>query len=71
MLNDPHSWRGTRRWRFQLVPVGPSATLHAYIVTPNRTDRLCVPYLIRGEVSTRAHRGSGGEPRLRRPGSLL
>jgi hypothetical protein len=27
------------------------ATLHAYIVTPTTTDRLCAPYLTRGEVS--------------------
>jgi hypothetical protein len=51
VLDDPRSWRGTRRWRFELVPVGQSATLHAYIVTPNTTDRLCAPYLTRGEVS--------------------
>jgi hypothetical protein len=51
VLDDPRSWRGTRRWRFELTPVGQSATLHAYIVTPKRTDRLCAPYLTRGEVS--------------------
>jgi Protein of unknown function (DUF3152) len=51
VLDDPRSWRGTRRWRFELVPVGQSATLHAYIVTPDTTDRLCAPYLTRGEVS--------------------
>ena len=51
VLDDPRSWRGTRRWRFELVPVGQSATLHAYIVTPKTTDRLCAPYLTRGEVS--------------------
>jgi hypothetical protein len=51
VLDDPRSWRGTRRWRFELVPVGQSASLHAYIVTPNMTDRLCAPYLTRGEVS--------------------
>jgi len=51
VLDDPRSWRGTRRWRFELVPVGQSATLHAYIVTPNTTDALCAPYLTRGEVS--------------------
>ena len=28
-----------------------TATLHAYIVTPKTTDRLCAPYLTRGEVS--------------------
>jgi hypothetical protein len=50
-LDDKRSWRGTGQWRFELVPVGQSATLHAYIVTPNTTDRLCAPYLTRGEVS--------------------
>src|SRR5215212_10957712 len=34
VLDDPRSWRGTRRWRFDLTPAGQSATLHAYIVTP-------------------------------------
>ena len=53
VLDDPRSWRATRRWRFELLPVGQSATLHAYIVTPNTTDRLCAPYLTRGEVSCR------------------
>jgi hypothetical protein len=51
VLDDPRSWRGTRRWRFELVPVGQTATLHAFIVTPNTTDELCAPYLTRGEVS--------------------
>ena len=51
VLDDPRSWRGTGRWRFDLIPVGQSATLHAYIVTPKTTDRLCAPYLTRGEVS--------------------
>ena len=51
VLDDPRSWRGTRRWRFELVPVGQSAALHVYIVTPQTTDRLCAPYLTRGEVS--------------------
>jgi hypothetical protein len=51
VLDDPRSWRGTRRWRFELAPVGQTATLHAYIVTPETTDRLCAPYLTRGEVS--------------------
>ena len=51
ILDDQRSWRGTGRWRFELVPVGQSATLHAYIVTPDTTDRLCAPYLTRGEVS--------------------
>ena len=51
VLDDRRSWRGTRRWRFELVPVGESASLHAYIVTPRTTDQLCAPYLTRGEVS--------------------
>jgi hypothetical protein len=51
VLDDPRSWRGTRRWRFELTPVGHPATLHAYIVTPRTTDQLCAPYLTRGEVS--------------------
>lgn len=51
VLDDERSWRGSRRWRFELAPVGRSATLHAYIVTPKTTDRLCAPYLTRGEVS--------------------
>jgi hypothetical protein len=51
VLDDPRSWRGTRRWRFELAPVGRSASLHAYIVTPKTTDQLCAPYLTRGEVS--------------------
>jgi len=51
VLDDPRSWRGTRRWRFVLTRVGQSASLHAYIVTPKTTDRLCAPYLTRGEVS--------------------
>jgi hypothetical protein len=51
VLDDPRSWRGTHRWRFELVPVGQSATLHAFIVTPRTTDQLCAPYLTRGEVS--------------------
>ena len=51
ILDDKRSWRGTGRWRFELAPVGQSATLHAYIVTPETTDRLCAPYLTRGEVS--------------------
>ena len=51
VLDDPRSWRGTRRWRFELAPVGESVALHAYIVTPETTDRLCAPHLTRGEVS--------------------
>ena len=51
VLEDKRSWRGTGRWRFELTPVGGAATLHAYIVTPKTTDRLCAPYRTRGEVS--------------------
>jgi Protein of unknown function (DUF3152) len=51
VLDDKRSWRGTGRWRFELTPVGGAGTLHAYIVTPETTDRLCAPYLTRGEVS--------------------
>jgi Protein of unknown function (DUF3152) len=51
VLDDKRSWRATRRWRFELTPVGQPASLHAYIVTPETTDRLCAPYLTRGEVS--------------------
>ncbi len=51
VLDDPRSWRSTRHWRFDLTPVGHHARLHAYIVTPRTTDRLCAPYLTRGEVS--------------------
>ena len=51
VLNDRRSWRGTSRWRFQLVSSPSEATLHAYIVTPGTTDRLCAPLLTRGEVS--------------------
>jgi hypothetical protein len=51
VLDDKRSWRSTRRWHFELAPVGGSASLHVYIVTPETTDRLCAPYLTRGEVS--------------------
>jgi Protein of unknown function (DUF3152) len=51
VLDDPRSWRSTRRWRFELAAVGQAATLHAYIATPQTTDRLCAPHLTRGEVS--------------------
>jgi Protein of unknown function (DUF3152) len=51
ILDDKRSWRGSGRWRFELTPVSASATLHAYIATPETTDRLCAPYLTRGEVS--------------------
>jgi hypothetical protein len=52
VLNDERSWRGSGRVRFELVS-GDSdrAELHAYIVTPGTTDRLCAPLLTRGEVS--------------------
>ena len=52
VLNNERSWRGSGRARFQLVS-GDSqrAELHAYIVTPGTTDRLCAPLLTRGEVS--------------------
>ena len=52
ILNDRRSWRGTARVRFELVS-GDSdrAELHAYIVTPGTTDRLCAPLRTRGEVS--------------------
>lgn len=50
-LNDRRSWRGTGRWRFQLVPAGQDADLHVYLVTPGTTDRLCAPLQTRGEVS--------------------
>jgi hypothetical protein len=51
ILDDKRSWTGSRRWRFELAPVGEPASLHVYIVTPATTDRLCAPYLTRGEVS--------------------
>jgi hypothetical protein len=52
VLNDQRSWRGSGRWRFELVS-GDSdrAELNAYIVTPGTTDRLCAPLQTRGEVS--------------------
>lgn len=51
VLNDKRSWRGTGRWRFELVAAGQLADLHAYIVTPGTTNRLCAPLRTRGEVS--------------------
>src|SRR4030095_12416033 len=51
VLDDPRSWRGSRRWRFDLTPVGQSATLHASLVTRRTTAGLCAPYLTLGEVS--------------------
>ena len=53
-LDDPRSWRSTGRARFSLVAAGEGADLHAYLVTPGTTDRLCAPLLTRGEVSCRA-----------------
>ena len=52
-LNDQHSWRADGRQRFQLVRAGDDAELHAYLVTPGTTDRLCAPLLTRGNVSCR------------------
>ena len=52
VLNDERSWRGSGRVRFELVSAASDrAELHAYIVTPGTTDRLCAPLLTRGEVS--------------------
>jgi hypothetical protein len=53
-LDDPRSWRGSGRARFRLVGRGETADLHAYLVTPGTTDRLCYPLLTRGEVSCQA-----------------
>ena len=53
-LDDPRSWRSTGRVRFALVPTGGDADLHAYLVTPRTTDKLCAPLLTQGEVSCRA-----------------
>jgi hypothetical protein len=53
VLDDKRSWRGTGRWRFELAPIGESASLHAYITTPGTTDKLCAPLLTRGELSCR------------------
>jgi len=52
VLNDRRSWSGGGRWRWELVR-GDSdrAELHAYIVTPGTTDRLCAPLQTQGEVS--------------------
>jgi ssRNA-specific RNase YbeY (16S rRNA maturation enzyme) len=51
VLNDPRSWRASRKWRFQLVSSSASADLHIYITTPTTTDRLCAPLLTQGDVS--------------------
>jgi hypothetical protein len=53
-LDDPRSWRSTGKVRFSLVAAGEPADLHAYLVTPGTTDRLCAPLLTRGEVSCRS-----------------
>lgn len=52
-LNDPRSWRADHRQRFRLVSNAEDAELHAYLVTPTTTDRLCAPLLTVGEVSCR------------------
>lgn len=52
ILNDKRSWRGSGQYRFELVSGdGDQAELHAYIVTPGTTDRLCAPLQTQGEVS--------------------
>jgi hypothetical protein len=52
VLNDQRSWRGSGRWRFELVSADSNkAELHAHIVTPSTTDRLCAPLQTGGEVS--------------------
>jgi hypothetical protein len=53
-LDDPRSWRSTGKVRFALVKTGETADLHAYLVTPGTTDKLCAPLLTRGEVSCRS-----------------
>jgi hypothetical protein len=47
----PTQLRGNRRWRFSWCRLGRRPHCHAHLVTPNRTDRLCVAYFIRGEMS--------------------
>lgn len=53
VLNDKRSWRGRGQVRFELVSGEDSdrSELHAYIVTPGTTDRLCAPLATQGEVS--------------------
>ena len=52
VLNDERSWRGSRPLAVRAGQRGGErAELHAYIVTPGTTDRLCAPLLTRGEVS--------------------
>jgi len=53
-LDDKRSWRSTGTVHFSLVPAGEDADLHAYLVTPGTTDRLCAPLLTGGEVSCRS-----------------
>ena len=53
-LDDPRGWRSTGKARFSLVAAGEDVDLHAYLVTPGTTDRLCAPLRTRGEVSCRA-----------------
>jgi hypothetical protein len=53
-LDDPRSWRSTQQVRFSLVRTGEPADLHAYLVTPGTTDRLCAPLLTHGDVSCRS-----------------
>lgn len=53
-LDDERSWRSTGKVRFSLVSTDETADLHAYLVTPGTTDRLCAPLLTRGDVSCRA-----------------
>ncbi|GAA3623036.1 hypothetical protein GCM10022236_26800 [Microlunatus ginsengisoli] len=50
-LADKRSWRATDHVRFQLVSDPSRARLHAYVVTPRTTDRLCYPWMTRGQVS--------------------
>ncbi len=50
-LSDKRSWRGTDHVRFRLVSDPAKAHLHAYVVTPGTTDRLCYPWRTRGQVS--------------------
>ena len=55
VLDDKRSWRGTHRWRFELAPVGESASLHVYIVTPedHRSAVRAVPDPWRGVLPER------------------
>lgn len=48
VLQDKRSWSDVE---FELVARGEQAEVHAYIVTPATTDKLCAPLLTRGEVS--------------------